>query len=171
MSKKPRLYTRLTRATSSLASYRSLWMAADHLLVVSSSGYFEEYRRIQFRNIQGFFTIESSRRTSWFLAWLFIGLMAAIVASTNYATGQRPIVSLVFLGVAVIGMVWNHLMGPSCKVFVLTGVQTLQLPSLVRRRKAAKVLARIQPLIVNAQGELTANAPTAPKLVEPPPLP
>jgi hypothetical protein len=171
MAKKPKLYTRLTRATTSVGSYRSLWLAADHLLVVNSTGYSEEYRRIQFQNIQGFFTVASGRKSSWFLFWGSLGLLAGIIVTINITTGQRLVASPIFLGIGVVGTVWNHLLGPSCKVYILTGVQTLLLPSLVRRRKVRKVLARIEPLIADAQRELTASPP--PVLVEaaePPPL-
>jgi hypothetical protein len=172
MAKIPRPYSRLTRATTSVGSYRSLWLAVDHLLVVASTGYSEEYRRIQFQNIQGFFTVASNRKNSWFLFWLFLGMFAGIIAAISYVADGKPIVSLIFLGIAGVGVVWNHLLGPSCNVYVVTGVQTLQLPSLVRRRKAMKVFARIEPLIADAQRELAVSPPavTAP-VAEPPPLP
>lgn len=171
MAKKPKLYTRLTRATTSVGSYRSLWLAADHLLVVTSTGYSEEYRRLQFQNIQGFFMLASGRKNSWFLFWLFLGLFAGIIAAINYAADEKPVASLVFLGIGAVGTLWNHLLGPSCKVYVVTGVQTLRLSSVVRQRKAMKVFARIEPLIADAQRELTASPQPVAQLAEPPPLP
>lgn len=146
-------------------------MAGDHLLVVSSTGYADEYRRIQFANIRGFFTLDSNRRHSWFVFWLFVSLLAGTIAVTNQLMGRQPAVSLVFLGIGALGILWNHLLGPSCKVYVVTGVQTLLLPSVVRRAKARKVFARIEPLIVESQRHLSLAPPPAPAWVEPPPLP
>lgn len=171
MAKKPRLYTRLTRATSSVGSYRSLWMGADHLLVVTSTGYTEEYRRILFQNIQGFFTIRSERRTYWAIFWIIIAGLSGIFMTATLTGGGTPIASLIFLVIGTVGAIWNYLLGPSCKVYVLTGVQTLQLPSMVRKRKARKVLAKIVPLIAEAQRELPVATLSASAIAEPPPLP
>lgn len=171
MARKPKLYTRLTRSTAALASYKSLWLGSDHLLVVHSTGYTEEYRRIRLRDIQGFFTTPSERRNSWSLVWLFLGICSGIVAGASWSMGSRPIWSVVLLVIAAIGCLWNFLLGPSCKVYVVTSVQTVQLPSIVRRGKAKKVLARIELLIAAAQADLIApGGPVAEVIAEPPPL-
>jgi hypothetical protein len=52
-------------------------------------------------------------------------------------------------------LVANLLLGPTCVCHLKTAVQTEELPSLRRLRRARKVLARLRPLIVAAQGELT----------------
>jgi len=145
------------------------------LLVMTSTGYTEEYRRIQFQDIQGFFTVASERRNAWAMAWIFFLLLGGIIAATNYFMGRMPVVSVIIAVLALIAAVWNHLLGPTCKVYVLTGVQRLQLPALVRRRKAKKVLAKIEPLVAEAQRELRAAPAPAPAepsvMAEPPPLP
>ena len=171
MAKKPRLYQRLTRATASIGSYRSLWLGPDHLLVVTSTGYTEEYRRILFTNIQGIFTLASSRRASFALFWGFLAVLGAIIAAISYFSEQTPIGSLIVFGIGVVGLLWNHLLGPTCKVYVLTGVQTLQLPAVVRRRKAKKVLAKIELLIAAAQQTLEPAIAEQPAPAAPPPLP
>jgi hypothetical protein len=160
MARKPRLYARLTRATATVGSYRSLWLGPDHLLLVTSTGYTEEYRRIDFDKIQGMMTLTSERRTSWAVGWTVIAALSAILIGASYVTGGHPVVPYFFLGFGLLGLTWNHLLGPTCKVYVMTGVQTLQLPSLVRQRKAARVLARIEPLIALAQQARWAPAPS-----------
>jgi len=160
MAKSPRLYTRLTRPTTSVGSYQSLWLAPDHLLVVGSTGYNEEYRRIQFRDIQGIFTIGSERRLYWSLPWAVLALFSGLFVLNTVYHRQNPYVSGALLTIAAIVLLWNQLLGPGCKVFVVTGVQTLRLPSIVRRRKAQKVLARLQPLIAMEQAfHLTPASP------------
>jgi len=171
MARQPRPYKRLTRATSSLASYRSLWLAADHLLVVSSTGYSEEYRRILLKNIQAFFVTSSNRKTWWAASWAAIGAISGLVMIWAFVDGATPVFSAIFTIIAVTGLVWNHMLGPGCKVYVVTGVQTLQLPSIVRRRRAGQILARLEPLIKAAQEELAPPpVPPAPPAAEPPPL-
>ena len=176
MAKTPKLYTRLTRSAPSLASYKSLWLATDHLLVLNSTGYHEEYRRIQFRDIQGFFTVDSGRRGSWALVWAIWSGISGLVFLGSFMAGNRPFVSGVFLAIGLGALLWNYLLGPGCKVYVVTRVQTQPLPSLVRKKKAAKVLARLGPLITEAQKDLGASgtapaAELAPAAAEPPQVP
>ena len=168
MPRKPRLYTRLTRATATVGSYRSLWLGPDHLLLVTSTGYTEEYRRIDFDKIQGVITVSSERRTSWAIGWMVVAALSVIWIGASYVTGGRPVVPYFFLGFGLLGFTWNHLLGPTCKVYVMTGVQTLQLPSIVRTRKATRVLARIEPLITEAQRSRLIPDPGVPAASQPP---
>jgi hypothetical protein len=175
MPSSPRIYTRLTRRSSSVASYQSLWLAPDHILVITSTGYTEEYRRLRLRDIKGFFTIPSHRRAYWNLPWSILAAFSGI-AMVNTLTSDAfrfPFVSgPLFLG-AVIALIWNNVLGTACRTFVITGVQTAPLPSLKRRRKTRKVIAQLEPLIRAAQADLVsapsenaapsaAAAPTAP---------
>ncbi len=176
MAKIPKLYTRLTRSTPGIASYKSLWLAADHLLVLNSTGYYEEYRRIQFRDIQGFFTTASERRGSWALLWAIWTGISGLVMTSGFIMESRPVVSGVFFGIGVLALLWNYLLGPGCIVYVVTRVQTQPVPSLVRVKKARKVLARLMPLIAAAQANLVAaeaplkSAETGELAAEPPPV-
>ncbi len=171
MAKTPKLYTRLTRATPALASYKSLWLAADHVLVLNSTGYHEEYRRIHFRDIQGFFMTASERRGSWALFWAIWAGVSGLVMASGFIMESRPVVSGVFCGIGVMALLWNYLLGPGCVVYVVTRVQTQPLPSLVRIKKARKVLARLTPLIAAAQANLTAKpVPSTPLEMDEPPV-
>lgn len=161
MPKPPRTYTRLTRRSASVASYKSLWLAADHLLIVNSNGYTEEYQRLQFRDIKGLFLIGSDRRLYWGLPWGVIAAFSGVALANAMSNDEIPVFSGLFLGLSLIALVWNHLLGAGCRTFVVTGVQTAPLPSIVRRRKARKIFARLQPLIAAAQADMAASAPPA----------
>src|SRR5580698_5743486 len=152
----PRIYERLTRPATSVGSYRTLWFAKDHLLLVNSTGYSEDYQRIQFSDIKGFFVIPSERRLAWNVPWIIFALFSGVFLSNTLYSGGTPVVSGTILALSLIFLVWNNIMGPSCIAFVVTGVQTAPLPSLVRRRKTRKVLARLQPLIAEVQVDMTA---------------
>lgn len=167
MAKAPKLYTRLTRNVAGVASYKSLWLGADHLMVVTNTGYSESYARVQLRDIKGFFVTSSDRRMGWGIGWLVFAAVFAITVGVSLANGERPIFSSIFLVLTSAGFVWNHVMGPGCKVYVVTGVQTAELPALVRKKKAHRVLGRVQPLIEAAQADLV-SAPPLVVPVEPP---
>lgn len=165
MAKTPRIYTRLTRPSGSIASYKSLWLAEDHLLIVKSTGYHETYQRLYFRDIKGFFTISSERRLAWGLVWGIVAVISGAMLGFGLQVGKQPVVSGIVCGLTTLFFVWNLLLGPACRMFAVTRVQTAPL-ALVRRRKAHKVLARVQPLIEAAQRDLVPP-PAEPA---PPPL-
>jgi hypothetical protein len=154
MAKAPKIYTRLTRSPVSLGNYKSLWIAADHLMQVDSNGYSENYQRFHFADIQGFFIGPSGRRLYWSLFWGVIALFSGIPFIAGLLRGEPLGVSVIFFAIASAFLIWNALLGPSCHVYLVTRVQTVRLGALVRRRKAVKVLGRLQPLIENAQHSL-----------------
>lgn len=160
MARPPRLYTRLTRPATSVGSYKTLWYASDHLIVVTSTGFSEEYLRIRFADIKAFFLTPSDRRLGWGIAWWTGASLSGITGVTLYLEHGGGVPAGVICGLFLLLAAWNHLLGPSCKAYFVTGVQTARLPSLVRRRKARKLLAILHPLILAAQ----------PQSAEPPPL-
>jgi hypothetical protein len=171
MAKAPKVYTRLTRSPVSLFSYKSLWLAADHIMQVDSSGYSESYQRFQFLDIQGFFIRDSARRIYWNLFWGMIALTAGLAFIGGVINGDLG-VSPVFLFIATVFLIWNNALGVSCRVYLVTRVQTVALGSLVRKRKARKVLGRLQPLIEAAQsGLIKAASPAAAPAPENSPAP
>ncbi|MDB6094617.1 MAG: hypothetical protein JWM32_2179 [Verrucomicrobia bacterium] len=167
MPKTPRTYQRLTRPTSSIGSYNSLWVAKDHLLIVKSNGYSEEYQQLQLRDIQGICIVDSGRRFNWALGWGTVAAVSGLFTIGSYFAHETPWVSGVILIPSLVAFTWNQLLGAGCQVVVMTGVQAAKLPSLVRWPKARKVLARIRPLIDAAQADLLTQPVAAP--VEPPP--
>jgi hypothetical protein len=156
-------YTKLTRNTASLGTYSSLWLAADHLMVVRSNGYSETYARLEFRDIKGFFTTPTERRGWWMTAWAILGVIWLIVVLASLGNSETPIISSILLVLTIGALLWNFRLGAGCTVYVVTGVQTAPLPSLVRARKAARVLARLQPLIVAAQADLVVAPQAGPE--------
>ena len=134
-------------------------MAADHLLVVTSTGYTEEYRQFQLRDIKGFFMLPSDRRLYWNLPWGIVALFSFMALLFTLTSGGTPRTSAIVLGVSLVVLAWNYLLGPTCRTFVVTGVQTAPLPALKRRRKTLKVLARLEPMIRAAQADLVVQAP------------
>ncbi len=173
MSAATPIYKRLTRSAAGLSTYSSLWLAADHLLIVKSTGYSESYSRIQFKDIKGVFLTRTARRLYWGFVW-GMPMLGGLLGVLTTGAGSFPVTSLVFLLLGLGAFVWNYLMGPGCKAYILTGVQTAPLPALVRLKKARRALQQIQPLIEAAQVDLVpplppVQTPTTAAQPEPPP--
>jgi hypothetical protein len=154
-------YQRLTRSRPRasfgvISTSRScLWLGEDHLLAIDTSGYTETYKRFYFRDIQAF-VLRQSRH--WIVWGVVFGVLAsafglfAIVNPIGEALARWILgcVAAVFL----MALLLDLAAGPSCVCHVRTAVQTEELPSLNRLRRARRVLHRLRPLIVAAQGQL-----------------
>jgi hypothetical protein len=140
----------------------SLWLGKDHLLCADSNGYTEVYRRFYFHDLQAFTIVASNRRAIW--NWLLGVPMALCLIYWGYhflSTESTQLGDFIFAtGMAsafALPLLINNILGPACKCFVRTAVQVEQLPSLCRLRRTWQVLDRVRPLIVAAQGQLTAE--------------
>jgi hypothetical protein len=166
-------YQRLTRARSrssfavAVMSRTSLWLGEDHLLFVDSSGYTETYKRFYFRDIQAITMQQTDRGRVWsivlgaaFIFSLFIFLFTQPKGPPAAWSGGE-MASRIFLGflmvVFILFLLINFFSGATCKTFLRTAVQTEELPPLCRVGQTRKVLEKIQPLIIAAQGRLTAD--------------
>lgn len=144
---------------TAFASRSSLWLGKDHLLCVDSTGYTEEYKRFYFGDIQTISLVGTKRRVIWNWVLVFPTVLClAWFLSVWSASGSRElgleITIAALTAFFALPLVVNNLFGPTCNCYLRTAVQTEQLPSLSRVRRARRVLNRIRPLITAAQGEL-----------------
>ncbi len=156
-------YHRLTRARSRSgfnivsASRSSLWRGGDHLLCIDSSGYTESYKRFYYRDIQAITIVATKRRVvwNWILAIptiLCLALLFSALSFRNYWEDGIVIVYTVSALLFGVPLLINLVRGPTCTCYLRTAVQTEELPSLSRVRRARKALDRLRPLIAAAQG-------------------
>ena len=161
-------YKRLTRARArggfavAVMSRTSLWLGADHLLFVDSSGYSETYKRFYFRDIQAITMRQTERGRIWsivlgvvFILFLFVTLFTRPKGSPAGWSGGELAGEMVLGGlmaILVLFLLINFFLSPTCKTFLRTAVQTEELPPLCRVRQTRKVLEKIRPLIAAAQG-------------------
>jgi len=159
-------YYRLTfpRARSSMAvafvENSSLWLGKDHLLCIETSNYVENYKRFYFRDIQAVTIVDSKRRVTW--NWVLGSITAICLTGWIYGVSQSTpgdrlpgfIVGAMITSLFAVPLLINNLLGPTVTCYIRTAVQTEELSSLKRLRRARKVLARIRPLIIQAQGQL-----------------
>lgn len=152
-------YRRLPGGGGGFFHRSSLWLGAEHILLVTDSTVGERYRRFYFADIQGF----ASHRTAWWLvnaAWLIL-LALGLGAIAVFAFDELP-EQLTMATVAAVPLVFALLQlfrGPTCACFIKTAVQFERLAPLNRTRQLRKVLARLRPLIEQAQ----SSAATVPE--------
>ena len=139
---------------STLAIRSSIWIGEDHLLNIDSARYSEDYKRFYFRDIQAITIRTTQRRRVWnFVLGLLLMIWLGTVSSTLVNTLENPAIALYAAGpfLLAIALLLNNVMGPTCATYIRTAVQTEELPSLNRVRRARKFLDFVRPLIVAAQ--------------------
>jgi hypothetical protein len=138
----------------------NLWLADDHLLVVSSSGFREYYKRFYLKDIQAI----SIRKTSgWIVAGIVWGLLLAVTSLLVVfaAKNEWPFAALlsfeIFMGIFSTLLLFNMARGPTCRCRLKTAVQTEHLYALNRIRTATVVVERLKGIIERAQIPLTVE--------------
>lgn len=142
----------------------SLWLGSDHLLLVERSGFTESYKRFYFRDIQAITIQKTSRRSIWngVLAIPFvICLFGFFVSMTSPRNTTGMVISSILLVITLLPIILNNIRGTACTCQLKTAVQIENLGSIGRVNQAHKVLDKIRPFIVAAQGQLTAEEVSA----------
>jgi hypothetical protein len=156
------------------ATRSRLWLGKDHLLATDAQWYTEEYKRFYFRDIQAVIIRKTDTGkviNAIFGALTLLTLIAAVTTSDGFSIFWWCVAG--FFGLVVL---INTIFGPTCFTHIRTAVQSEELPSLRRLRRANKVLARLRPLITAAQGELpprteqVARTDAPPLIAEPIPM-
>ncbi len=142
----------------------SVWMAADHLLLVRSLRFREEYKRYQFGDIQAIVMAKAPRfhistralmiAVLWFAAYL-VAKMFAIrgpIAALDPRFDWTVPLWLIAFGLVVAWVAVSGLFSCRCRVY--TAVSRDELPSLYRVWTAEKFLRQVKPLIEQAQGAI-----------------
>jgi hypothetical protein len=150
-------YKKLSRQRQRLTAhgYSRLWLAHDHVLLVTSSGYSEEYRRFFFSDVQALFI----RKTRWGagLNWMFGGFAVLLSAMSFAVSNEGKIFLWILASLCVVAAGINAVLGPTCTVNIQTAIARHPLEPLQRLRAARKVIARILPVISAAQGEVSSD--------------
>jgi hypothetical protein len=135
----------------------SVWLGSDHLLLVKSSRFREEYRRFYFRDIQAIVTAATPRyhisTRSAFIGALWAGALAGAGAS-----GREALEWIAgFIGI-VLACLWMYLSGArSCRCRIYTAVSSEELPSLYRDWTVRRFIEVVEPYVTQAQGSIEAN--------------
>lgn len=134
----------------------TLWLASDHLLLLFSTRFNEEFKRFYLRDIQAITIRKTNNAFIWSGVWLTVALFFALLSlAVQEPTALWTLRSIA--GFFLLCAIVCFAPGASCIAEIKTAVHTEELSSLKRLRKARKVLALLRPLIEQAQGKITAE--------------
>lgn len=131
----------------------SVWLADDHLLLVKSARFREEYRRFYFRDIQAIVAADAMR---FHLSTRSAAIGALWALSMAILWGRfRNYAWLGWAALAVLLLAWGYVSAyRSCRCRIYTAVSEEELPSLYRAWNASHFLQTVEPYIVQAQGAI-----------------
>ncbi len=144
---------------SSSTHQSRLWLGADHLLLVHSTLTSQDLKRFYFRHIQAL-VVRKTQTGRWVNFTLAMIVVLMLGGGINFSGPQGMGVDFVFLtlaGVFGVLLLINWFRGATSECYIQTAVQREKLASLGRLRNARKVIARLRPLIEQAQGTLSAE--------------
>ena len=129
----------------------SVWLGADHLLLVRSLRFREEYKRYYFRDIQAIVMAKAPR--------FHISTRAAVLAALclpPFLTARTGTLFSIWKAVAaLLVLVWVLVSALlSCRCRIYTAVSADDLPSLYRTWTAHRFLRRVHSLIQQAESAL-----------------
>lgn len=160
MGRKQADYRRLPgRRGFSLGTVHRLYAGSDHLLLLTTTGFSETYKRFYYRDIEAVIVTKTGRGA---LQNLFLALPSCIFFVAWWAGRWESVgffvTALVFLSLLLV----NTLRGPTCNAYMQTAIQFVRLPSLARLRPARKAVALLSSRIGEAQGTLPDVPPIPP---------
>src|ERR1019366_8825947 len=153
-------YTKLTPRHRTLGGYTQLWLAPDHLLLLTNTRFAEEYKRFAFSDIQ---SIVVTRLPSQLVLQIVMILAALAWMSLWFAVDSR-FARWTFEIAGALALLWPAVdlaRGPRCRCFLRTRVSGELLAPVSRMKTADHFLALIRPVIESAQGALPAEAQVA----------
>ncbi|HTP87337.1 MAG TPA: hypothetical protein VMJ34_10315 [Bryobacteraceae bacterium] len=160
-------YVRLPGRRSGLLRRETLWLGSDHLLLVRSTRFNEDYRRFYLADIEALVVQHrppGARRTVDNLA-----LGVTVLATAALLATHHPVWGTL-LGLVVLVYGWISLRRQDCKTWIQTAVGTSELSPLCRIGSARRALALLDGKIRAAQ-PATPEAELVSALETPPPLP
>lgn len=147
------IYTKLTGRNRSLTGFTQLWAAPDHLMLLDSSRFAEQYKRFAFSDIQSIVVTELPSR----LALQGVMIAAALASMALwFAVGPRweKWTFAIAGALALLAAIVDIARGPRCRCVLQTRVSREWLAPVSRVRIARKFLAAIRPRIEAVQGVL-----------------
>ena len=159
-------YRRLP-GSSGLIFRKRLWLGPDHLLMVTSNGLSEEYRRFYFSDIEAIVIAVMENAARFYGAVLSI---IAIVFTIGLAVAGH-VITEALCGIAAIGLGIFTLTRSQVRCSIKTRVSREFLPTLKSLRTARDVAAILQTEIEKVQGPLPGESLTVHAHVEGPTVP
>jgi hypothetical protein len=147
-------YRRLRPGRRTPSGHLSCWLATDHLLVVQTLGYAEQYRRFDLKDIQAVVLNPSPWR--WILllcsalTWIPLVGVASWAAFTHFDNPSSDWAAPVAISAAILSvfplliLVGCAVSGSLARIRIVTGVQSTTLPGLFNQTRARAFAAELQ---------------------------
>ncbi len=133
-----------------------LWITESHVLYREIFGYREDVKRFYFRDIQAI--VCTPTRTWRVCSWLagsllvFLAICGGVSAYLGYMLPFA--MAWILATVALVILLGNLVLGPSCSTTLYTAAAEAPLYSLGRKRSAEKSIARIAVMVQHAQKDM-----------------
>ena len=135
----------------------SVWLGPDHLLLIRSWRFREEYKRYYMGDIQSI-AVAAAPRFHLSTRSIAIGILWLIAISIATARGISWEVYSLWGVAAILVATWIYISAScSCICRIYTAVSGDDLPSVYRSWTARKFVQRVQPQIVAAQGSIAED--------------
>jgi hypothetical protein len=170
----PAEYRKVSRKRRGLGGSSQIWLAVDHLLLVETAWFVQNYRRFRLSEIQAILVSRRPSRIVWQTALLTLTILALAWCFRPAAGWFARLAGGVVFGGALLAELADLARGPSCRVTLRTAVSAVRLRPLSRMRYAESFLADVGPAVETAQAgmePLTDAALPAANAVAPAPAP
>jgi hypothetical protein len=167
------IYRRLTGRKRSLSGYSQLWLGPDHVLMVKSTRFTEQYQRFALADIQAIVVTSLPDRTVAQMAGVAVAVVWMLLLLTVSSTFAK--VFFAATGALALAIVLIDIArGPRCRCHLHTAVSRELLGPVSRVRAASRLLETIRPAIEAVQGRLGEAAletqpSAAASVADPPP--
>jgi hypothetical protein len=152
----PPAYKKVPGRGTNFVERITLYLAPDHLLYISGTGFTESYRRFYYRDIHALTVRKTITGLLFNALWgtlLFFSIIGALSADSAEGWVGWGIPGALFVVLLLI----NVLRGPTCVCEIHTAVQTRRLYSVNRLRRAERFLGLLRPLLLVAQGQIAPD--------------
>jgi hypothetical protein len=147
------IYTKLTPTKRNIFGYTQLWLAPDHILLLTSSQFFEEYKRFAFIDIQSIVVTELPSR----VVPQVIMILAALSWTGLWFAVKLAFFKWAFAITGALALLWTIVdiaRGQRCRCFLHTRVSKELLAPVSRMKIARNFLATVSPMTEAVQGAL-----------------
>jgi hypothetical protein len=147
-------YKKLPGCRRGIMRGASVWLGPDHLLLIRSWRFREEYKRYYMGDIQSI-AVAAAPRFHLSTRSIGIGILWLVAISIATARGISWEVYSLWVVAAVLVGTWIYISAScSCICRIYTAVSGDDLPSVYRSWTARKFMQRVQPQIAAAQGPI-----------------
>ncbi len=147
----PADYRKVSRKRRGPGGSSQLWLAADHLLLVETTWYVQNYRRFRLSEIQAILVTRRPSRIVLQTVLLTLTILLLAWCFRPSAGWFGRIAGGLVFGGSLLAQLAALARGPSCRVTLRTAVSTAPLPPLSRMRYAERFLAEVGPAVDAAQ--------------------